>query len=90
MATINDFVELPITDNIFTISLWMAERRILYEYPHYGSKTFGAYDEGHISNIQKGIIGELITFDYFHSKLTENFGEIPWANRWEVVKDRLC
>ena len=68
----------------------MAERRILYEYPHHGSKTFGAYDERHISNIQKGIIGELITFDYFHTKLTQIFGRIPWANRWEVVKDRLC
>ena len=68
----------------------MAERRLLYEYPHYGSNAFGPYDEGHISNIQKGIIGELITFDYFHTKIDEEFGELPWENRWEVVKDRLC
>ena len=90
MATIEEFVELPITDEINTISRWMAERRILYEYPHYGSKTFGEYDDTHIPNIQKGIIGELITFDYLHTKLDEEFGELPWENRWESVKDRLC
>ncbi|MDE0016054.1 MAG: hypothetical protein OXU51_07710 [Candidatus Poribacteria bacterium] len=90
MATINNFVELPITNEINTISLWMAERRILYEYPHYGSNTFGKYDETHIPNIQKGIKGELITFDYFHTKLDEKFGGLPWENRWESVKDRLC
>ena len=90
MATINDFVELRITDEIGTISHWMAERRILYEYPHYGSRTFGEYNESHIPNIQKGIIGELITFDYLHAKLDEKFGTLPWENRWEVVKDRLC
>ena len=90
MATVNDFVELEITNEIFTISHWMAERRILYEYPHYGSGTFGEYDESHIPNIRKGIIGELITFDYLHTKLAEEFGTLPWENRWEVVKDRLC
>lgn len=90
MATINEFVELEITDDISTISLWMAKRRILYEYPHHGSKTFGEYNESHIPNIQKGIIGELITFDYLHTKLDEKFGRLPWTNRWEAVKDRLC
>ena len=90
MATINEFVELEITDDISTISHWMAERRLLYEYPHYGSNTFGEYNEDHIPNIQKGIIGELITFDYLHTKLKEEFGTLPWENRWEVVKDRLC
>ena len=91
MATINEFVELTITDEIDTISLWIAERRILYEYPHYGSeKSFGPYDETHISNIQKGVIGELITFDYLHTKLNEKFGDLPWEDRWESVKDRLC
>ena len=90
MATINDFVELEITDDITTISHWMAERRILYEYPHHGPETFGAYDESHIPNIQKGIIGELITFDYLHTKLDAEFGSLPWENRWEAVKDRLC
>lgn len=90
MATINHFVERTITAEISTISRWIAERRILYEYPHYGSKTFGKYDDTHIPVIQKGIIGELITFDYLHTKLDEKFGMLPWENRWEVVKDRLC
>lgn len=91
MASINEFVELEITDEIKTISRWMAERRILYEYPHHGSEeAFGKYDDTHIPNIQKGIIGELITFDYLHTQLDEEFGEFPWENRWEAVKDRLC
>ena len=90
MATIEEFVELQITDEINTISLWMAERRILYEYPHHGSNTFGEYNETHIPVIQKGIIGELITFNYFHTKLDEKFGKLPWENRWESVRDRLC
>ena len=90
MATIDDFIELQITDDISTISLWMAKRRILYEYPHHGGEAFGEYDESHIPNIQKGIIGELITFDYLHTKLDEKFGRLPWTNRWEAVKDRLC
>ena len=90
MATINEFVELEITDDVSTISRWMAERRILYEYPHHGSKTFGAYDKRHIPVIQEGIIGELITFDYLHTQLNERFGELPWENRWKAVKDRLC
>jgi len=68
----------------------MAERRILYEYPGYDTQAFGAYDESHIPVIQKGIIGELITFDYFHSQLDENYGKLPWTERWNVVKDRLC
>ena len=33
MATLNDFVEIPITDEIITISGWIAPRRVLYEYP---------------------------------------------------------
>lgn len=90
MATINDFIELPITDKIATISLWMAERRILYEYPDYGPRAFGKYDESHISYIQKGIIGELITFDYLHTKLKEKFGRLDPSERWSAVKDRLC
>ena len=90
MATINDFIERPITDEITTISHWMAERRILYEYPDYGPETFGAYDESHIPIIQNGIIGELITFDYLHAKLNEEFGSLPPSKRWRVVKDRLC
>ena len=89
MASIAEFVELRITDEIETISLWMAKRRILYEFPR-GIKTFGPYDKSHIPTIQKGIIGELITFDYLHTKLDEAFGELPWENRWESVKDRLC
>lgn len=64
MVTIHECVECPITDEINTISLWMAERRILYEYPGHDPDAFGAYDESHIPSIQKGIIGELITFDY--------------------------
>ena len=90
MVTIDDFIERPITNKISTISRWMAERRILYEYPHHGEKTFGEYDESHIPVIQEGIIGELITFDYFHTQLNEKFGMLPSTERWSVVKDRLC
>ena len=90
MVTINDFIELQITDDIATISLWMAKRRILYEYPGYAPAAFGEYDESHIPNIQKGIIGELITFDYLHTKLDEKFGRLHPAKRWRAVKDRLC
>lgn len=90
MATTDDFVEREITNEITTISLWMAERRLLYEYPDHAPEAFGTYDETHIPMIQKGIIGELTTFDYFHSKLNEEFALDPPETRWEAVKDRLC
>ena len=90
MVTIYDLIELPITNEIYIISLWMAERRILYEYPDHDPQAFGAYDERHIPVIQKGIIGELITFDYFHSKLNENFGMLTPRERWNTVRDKLC
>ena len=90
MATVNDFIERPITTDITTISLWMAKRRLLYEYPGHAPEAFGEYDESHIPNIQKGIIGELITFDYLHTKLDEMFGRLPPAQRWDAVEDRLC
>ena len=90
MVTLKDFIERPITDEIATISRWLAERRILYEYPDHGGEAFGEYDESHIPNIQKGIIGELITFDYLHTQLNEKFGMLDPSERWKVVKDRLC
>ena len=33
MVTIDDFIEIPFTDEIIKISSWIAERRVLYEYP---------------------------------------------------------
>ena len=90
MVTINDFIQLQITDDIATISLWMAKRRILYEYPHHGGEAFGEYDESHIPNIQKGIIGELIPFDYLHTTLDQQFGTLDPKQRWRAVEGRLC
>ena len=90
MVTIPDLVECPITNEIDIISFWIAKRRILYEYPEHDPAAFGEYDESHIPIIQKGIIGELITFDYLHSQLDEKFGMRPPTERWNIVKDRLC
>ena len=90
MATVNDFVELPITNEVTTISRWLAERRILYEYPEHDSEAFGEYDESHIPVIQEGIIGELITFDYLHTKLDQQFGTLDPKQRWRAVEGRLC
>ena len=40
---------------------------------------------------KNGIIGELITFDYFHTKLDEMFGRLPpTQNGGDAVEDRLC
>ena len=88
MAALDDFVEHRITTEIFTISRWMAERRILYEYPDHDSEAFGEYDESHIPVIQEGIIGELITFDYLHTQLNEQFGGLD--EPWREVRGRLC
>ena len=54
-------------------------------------------DQTHLVHMMKATyqhpkrdIGELITFDYLHTNLKEEFGTLPWTNRWEAVKDRLC
>ena len=88
MATIDDFVEIPITDEIVGISRWIAERRILYEYP--GVAPNSEYDENHIANIQKGTIAEFATFDYFHGFLYRKFRRLGYRERWRAVQDRLC
>lgn len=90
MVTIYDLVELQITKEVDIMSLWMAQRRILYEYPEHDPETFGEYDKTHIPVIQKGIIGELLTFDYLHTKLKEKFGELDPSERWKAVRDKLC
>ena len=88
MATINDFVEIQITDEIVRISGWIATRRVLYEYP--GHAPDAEYDHNHAANIQKGTIAELATFDYFHSFLNSKFRMLDYRERWRAVQDRLC
>ena len=88
MVTIDDFIEIPFTDEIIKISRWIAERRVLYEYP--GHAPDSERDENHIINIQKGTIAELTTFDYFHKILEREFGALDPEARWKVVQDKLC
>ena len=88
MPTINEFIEIPITAEANIISRWIAERRILYEYP--GHAPGSNHDENHIINIQKGTIVELTTFDYFHEILNEKFGALHYKKRWRAIQDRLC
>ncbi len=88
MATINEFVEIPITNDIRTISHWIANRRVLYEYP--GHAPGAEYDENHSINIQKGTIAEFATFDYFHKFLDNKFNTLDYKARWRAVQDRLC
>ena len=90
MVTQADFIELPITDDIRSMSLWLAQRRIIYEYPGHDPNAFGEYDERHIPVIQKGIIGELAAFEHFHDILVAEYGHLPPMQRWEQVRDRLC
>ena len=88
MVTIDDFIEIPFTGEITRISRWIAERRVLYEFP--GHAPDSEHDENHIINIQKGTIAELTTFDYFHEILNSEFGALDSEARWEVVKNKLC
>ena len=88
MATINDFIEIPITVEITRISRWIAEHRVLYEFP--GHAPGAEYDRNHITNIQKGTIAELTTFHYFHKILNEQFGKLHYRQRWRILQDRLC
>ena len=88
MVTIDSFIEIPFTDGIIRISRWIAERRVLYEFP--GHAPDSEHDENHIINIQKGTIAELTTFDYFHEILNNKYGALPYDERWRVVQDKLC
>lgn len=88
MPTINDFIKIRITDDIVRISQWIAERRILYEYP--GHAPDSEQDRNHIVNIQKGTIAELATFDYFHKELDNEFSNLNYKERWRAVQNRLC
>lgn len=88
MATLRDFVGIPITDEIMGISRWIAERRVLYEFP--GHAPDAEHDENHITNIQKGTIAELATFDYLHNFLDNKFRTLNYRDRWRAVQDRLC
>ena len=84
-----DFVELQITSEMRSMAQWLAERRILYEYPGHDPAAFGEYDEGHIPVIQMGIIGELAVFEHFHNALVQNFGELAPMERWRAVEGKL-
>lgn len=88
MATIDDFVELPILDDTIRISTWIAAHRILYEYP--GHAPDAEIDENHELNIQKGTIAEITTFRYFHGILNNRYGMLDSTERWHVLQDRLC
>ena len=88
MATINDFIEIPITVKIQAISYWIAERRVLYEYPGYTPESED--DSNHIVNIQKGTIAELVTFDYLHKILYDKYSHLNQKSRWKALQNRLC
>ena len=88
MATLNDFVEIPISDDILRISAWIATHRVLYEYP--GHAPDAEFDDNHAANIQKGTLAELTTFKYFHDLLDDKFGMLNNRERWRTVQDRLC
>ena len=88
MATLNDFVEIQILDDIEKISAWIAAHRILYEFP--GHAPDSEIDQNHEINIQKGTIAELTAFKYFHDLLNSKFGNLNYNARWQAVQDRLC
>ena len=88
MATLSDFVEIPISDDILGISAWIGKHRVLYEYP--GHAPDAEVDDNHIANIQNGTIAELTTFKHFHDLLDTQFGMLDYRERWRAVQDRLC
>lgn len=90
MVTDADLIEIEITPEMRTLAEWLAERRILYEYPSHDPAAFGPYNTTHIPRIQTGIIGELAVFQHFHNALMQHFGDLDPMDRWEAVKDKLC
>ena len=90
MASLAEFIQMPVSDELETTAQWFAERRILYQYPGHDRQVFGGYGPEHIQTIKRGILGELAVFQYLHGALLERHGSLQPDVRYRRVENRLC
>ncbi|HPC81363.1 MAG: hypothetical protein GX941_06675 [Candidatus Methanofastidiosa archaeon] len=65
---------------------YLANKRILFEYPR---KGYGEYGRTHIPKIKIGILGELAVLEYLIDFLTNEYGNIDPIKRWEVLHNKV-
>ena len=86
MVEVKDLVIIEAIKEMQTTARYLAEKRILYEYPRIG---YGEYNETHLLNIINGYLGEFCFFEYIHNHLKEKFSNLEPLERYNKIKDRL-
>lgn len=86
MVTIDDFVQIPVTDEMLRTAEYLSNWRLLFEYPRRG---YGVYGPEHLPNLVNGYLGEFAFFQFLHNHLQEKVQELSAKERYETVKGRL-
>ncbi len=69
------------------IANFLAERRVLFEFPRPG---YGDYDTRSLNNIQKGILGELAFLDIVYRHLNVKYHDVPAIERYKILRQKFC
>jgi hypothetical protein len=77
-------ITIPISEKMDLIATYLAEKRMLFEYPRQG---YGNYNTRGIDNIKAGILGELAFLEYAIQWIEEKFGSYKAEERWRKLKD---
>lgn len=85
----SEYVTVPVSSSMTEIALWLAKRRIVYEYPMHDPQVFRDYGEDHVETITRSLIAELVVFDYLHTGLAEALKGMEPAQRNTMAMNRL-
>jgi len=81
-----DLVIIKKTKEMDVTAEYLANKRILFEYPRKGYEQYG---KSHISKIKTGILGELAVLEYLINYLNEKYGAIDPIKRWQILHTKV-
>ena len=80
----SDIISIPISKDMDIVATYLANKRVLFEYPREG---YGNYNTRGIDNIKSGILGELAFMEFVIEWISKNFSGIKSENRWKKLKE---
>lgn len=85
-VTPKDLVKIKISPAMSSTAQYLADKRMLFEFPRGG---YGSYNASHVAFIESGIIGELAVLEYLHNFLSVNYGSLSPAERVSLLHKQV-
>jgi len=79
----SDLIIYPYDDLRYKAAEYIADKRLIFEYPRGG---YGKYDKSHIPNIINGYLGEFAFLEFIINKFKIEFADV--LNYWDEVKKK--